>query len=158
MILRDRNHPSVIVWGVRDNEASPREQDDRELYARTYALARELDPSRPPGRARLSEGWHGKFVPEEAMTVNDYSGGWGLIHWPQPVTAKPWLITEYGDARQFPVWAGEGELLQFTLHWMKYLDRFYALPEIAGGMVGGIRLQLSRVQHAGGRHRASLRG
>jgi beta-galactosidase len=134
MILRDRNHPSVILWGVRGNEASPREEDDRELYTRTYALARELDPTRPPGGARLSDAWHGKFVPEEVMTVNDYSGGWELSHWPQPVTAKPWLITEYGDARQFPVWVGERELLQFTLHWMKYLDQFYAHPEIAGGI------------------------
>jgi beta-galactosidase len=134
MILRDRNHPSVILWGVRGNEASPREEDDRELYTRTYALVRELDPTRPPGGARLSDGWHGKFVPEEVMTVNDYSAGWELIPWPQPVTAKPWLITEYGDARQFPVWAREGELLQFALHWMKYLDRFYAHPEIAGGI------------------------
>ncbi len=134
MILRDRNHPCVIVWGVRGNEASAREEDDRDLYTRTYAVARELDPSRPPGGARLSEGWHGKFVSEEVMTVNDYSGGWELTQWPQLVTAKPWLITEYGDARQFPVWAGEGELLEFTLHWMKYLDRIYAHPEIAGGV------------------------
>ncbi len=134
MIFRDRNHPCVIIWGVRGNEASAREQDDRELYTRTYALARDLDPSRPPGGARLSDGWHGKFVPEEVMTVNDYSGGWELKHWPQLVTIKPWLITEYGDARQFPVWAGEGELLEFTLHWMEYLDRIYAHPEIAGGV------------------------
>jgi beta-galactosidase len=134
MILRDRNHPSVIVWGVRGNEASRREEDDRELYTRTYALVRDLDPSRPPGGARLSEGWHGKFVPEEVMTVNDYSDGWELSGWPQPVTAKPWLITEYGDARQFPVWAGEGQLLEFTLHWMKFLDRLYGHPEIAGGV------------------------
>ena len=134
MILRDRNHPSIIVWGVRGNEASAREQDDRALYTRTYNLARELDPSRPPGGARLSEGWHGKFVPEEVLTVNDYSDGWELSPWPQPVTGKPWLITEYGDARQFPVWAGEDDLLEFALHWMKFLDRIDAHPEIAGGI------------------------
>ena len=68
MILRDRNHPSIIVWGVRGNEASPREEDDRDLYTRTYALVRDLDPSRPPGGARLSDSWHGKFVPEEVLT------------------------------------------------------------------------------------------
>ena len=134
MILRDRNHPSIILWGVRGNEASPREQDDRALYTRTYGLARELDPTRPPGGARLSDAWHGKFVPEEVMTVNDYSDGWELSPWPQPVTAQPWLITEYGDARQFPVWAGERELLEFALHWMKFLDRIYAHPEITGGI------------------------
>jgi len=134
MILRDRNHPSVIVWGVRGNEASPHAEDDRDLYTRTYALARELDPTRPPGGARLSNAWHGKFVPEEALTVNDYSTGWDLTAWPQAATGKPWLITEYGDARQFPVWRGEGELLEFTLHWMDFLNRIYAHPEIAGGV------------------------
>jgi beta-galactosidase len=134
MILRDRNHPGIIVWGVRGNEASRREEDDRDLYTRTYALVRDLDPSRPPGGARLSDGWHGKFVPEEVLTVNDYSDGDDPAHWPQPVTGKPWLITEYGNPKQYPVWAGERELLEFTFHWMNYLDRIYSHPEIAGGV------------------------
>jgi beta-galactosidase len=131
MILRDRNHPSIILWGVRGNEASEREEDDRALYERTYGLARELDPTRPPGGARLSEGWHGKFVPEEVLTVNDYSD---LAQWPQPATGKPWLITEYGDAEQFPVWSGERNLLRFAFRWMRFLDALYAHPEIAGGI------------------------
>jgi len=134
MILRDRNHPSIIVWGVRGNEASPREEDDRNLYTRTYGLVRDLDTSRPPGGARLSEGWHGKFVPEEVLTVNDYSDWNDPAHWPQVVTGKPWLITEYGNPKQYPVWAGEGDLLEFTFHWMTYLDRLYSHPEIAGGV------------------------
>jgi len=134
MILRDRNHPSVILWGVRGNEASPREEDDRELYSRTYALVREFDSTRPPGGARLSDAWHGKFVPEEVMTVNDYTDWDSPSHWPQPVTTKPWLITEYGNPTQYPVWAGEHSLLEFTFHWMNYLDRLYSHPEIAGGV------------------------
>ena len=134
MILRDRNHPAIIVWGVRGNEASPREEDDRDLYTRTYALVRDLDPSRRPGGARLSDAWHGKFVPEEVLTVNDYSDWNSPSHWPQPVTGKPWLITEYGNPKQYPVWAGEGDMLEFTFHWMSYLDRFYSNPQIAGGI------------------------
>ena len=134
MILRDRNHPSIIVWGVRGNEASPGEADDRDLYTRTYALVRELDPSRRPGGARLSDRWHGKFVPEEVLTINDYSDWDGASHWPQPVTGKPWLITEYGNPKQYPVWVGEGDMLEFTFHWMSYLDRLYSNPQIAGGI------------------------
>ena len=134
MILRDRNHPCIILWGVRGNEASRHEEDDRDLYARTYALVRELDPSRPPGGARLSDGWHGKFVPEEVLTVNDYSDWGGRSPWPQPATGKPWLITEFGNPKQYPVWEGEGDLLEFTFHWMNYLDRLYSHPEIAGGV------------------------
>jgi beta-galactosidase len=134
MILRDRNHPSIILWGVRGNEASPRQEDDRALYARTYGLARELDPTRPTAGARLSDAWHGKFVPEEVMTVNDYSN-WADPHrWPQPVTAKPWLLTEYGHPEQFPVWLGERDLLRFALNWVNYLEGLYQHAEIAGGV------------------------
>ena len=50
MILRDGNHPSIFVWGVRANEASFDEGDDRDLYDRTYALVKQLDPSRSPRR------------------------------------------------------------------------------------------------------------
>ena len=134
MIVRDRNHPSIIVWGVRGNEASPHEEDDRALYSRTYGLARELDPTRPPGGARLSDAWHGKFVPEEVLTVNDYSNWDNPDAWPQKVTGRPWLITEYGHPEQFPVWIGEHDLLRFTFNWMRYLDRLNQHPEIAGGV------------------------
>jgi len=134
MILRDRNHPSIVLWGVRGNEASRQQADDRDLYTQTYALAKELDPSRPPAGARLSESWHGKFVPNEVMTVNDYSNWENPEAWPQPVTEKPWLITEYGHPEQFPVWGGEDRLLHFTMNWMNYLDRLYKHPEIVGGV------------------------
>jgi beta-galactosidase len=134
MILRDRNHPSIILWGVRGNEASPQESDDRDLYSKTYGLARELDPSRAPSGARLSDAWHGKFVPEEVVAVNDYSNWSDPARWPQPVTAKPWLITEFGHPKQYPVWAGENELLRFALNWMTYLEGIYSHPEIAGGV------------------------
>lgn len=133
MILRDRNHPSIILWGVRANEASPREEDDRELYARTYAIARELDPTRPPCGARLSDAWHGKFVPEEVLTVNDYSDWDNPAAWPQPVTGKPWFISEFGHPRQYPVWEGENAMLAFARQWMKYLDGIYRSVDIAGG-------------------------
>ena len=134
MILRDRNHPSIILWGVRGNEASPQESDDRDLYLKTYGLAHELDPTRPPAGARLSDTWHGKFVPEEVVTVNDYSNWSDPARWPQPVTVKPWLITEFGHPKQYPVWAGENELLRFALNWMTYLEGIYGHPEIAGGV------------------------
>jgi len=134
MIVRDRNHPSIIVWGVRGNEASPHEEDDRTLYSRTYGLARELDRTRPPGGARLSDAWHGKFVPEEILAVNDYSNWDKPESWPQQATSRPWLITEYGHPEQFPAWVGERDLLRFALNWMGYLDRINRHPEISGGI------------------------
>ncbi len=129
MILRDRNHPSVFLWGVRANEGSFYEEDDRDLYDRTYGLVKQLDPSRAPGGARLSDAWHGKMVPEEVLTVNDYSEPF-----PQPATDKPWLVTEFGDARQIPVWEHEDALLWGTNMWMRHYDALYAHPEFSGAI------------------------
>ena len=44
MVVRDRNRPSVIIWGVRVNESN----NDPTLYRRTRELAKSLDDSRPP--------------------------------------------------------------------------------------------------------------
>ena len=39
MILQYRNHPSIVLWGVRINES----QDDDEFYTATNKIAHELD-------------------------------------------------------------------------------------------------------------------
>jgi beta-galactosidase len=134
MILRDRNHPSIFVWGVRANEASFYEKDDRDLYDRTYALVRQLDPSRRPGGARLSEAWHGKMVPEEVLTVNDYGDFDDPTKFPQPATDQPWVITEFGHPRQVPVWEDEDVLLLTAAMWVRHYDHLYAHPEISGAI------------------------
>jgi beta-galactosidase len=131
MILRDRNHPSIILWGVHGNEASLKEGDDRDFYARTYGLVHDLDPTRRPAGARETIAWHGKLVPEEVLTVNDYSP---LDKFPMPVATHPWLITEYGDGEQFPVWAWEPNLLRFALRWARQMNSIYAQSDIAGGV------------------------
>jgi beta-galactosidase len=134
MILRDRNHPSVFVWGVHANEASLNEGDDRDFYNRTYGLAKQLDPSRRPGGARLGDAWHGKIVPEEVLGVNDYSDFDDPAKFPQPATVQPWLITEFGHPRQVPVWADEDLLLQTTRTWMRHYDQLRTHPEISGAI------------------------
>lgn len=48
MIRQYRNHPSIILWGIRINE-SP---DDDAFYEKTNAVAHKLDPSRPTGGVR----------------------------------------------------------------------------------------------------------
>lgn len=66
MIMQYRNHPSIILWGVRINES----QDDDEFYKRTNALAHELDPSRPTSGVRYLEKSH---LLEDVYAFNDFS-------------------------------------------------------------------------------------
>ena len=51
MVMQYRNHPSVILWGVRINES----QDDDELYNLTNGMARILDISRATSGVRYTE-------------------------------------------------------------------------------------------------------
>ena len=66
MVLQYRNHPSIILWGVRINESL----DDDEFYRRTNAIAHELDPSRPTSGVRYLEKSH---LLEDVYAYNDFS-------------------------------------------------------------------------------------
>lgn len=48
MVTQYRNHPSVILWGVRINESA----DDHDLYTKTNEIAHRLDDSRATGGVR----------------------------------------------------------------------------------------------------------
>ncbi|MBO4849088.1 MAG: glycoside hydrolase family 2 protein [Clostridia bacterium] len=66
MVLQYRNHPSIVLWGVRINE-SP---DDDDFYARTNAAAHELDPSRPTSGVRCITK---SSLLEDVYAYNDFS-------------------------------------------------------------------------------------
>ena len=66
MVLQYRNHPSIILWGVRINES----QDCDELYQRTNAVARDLDPSRATSGVRYLEK---SRLLEDVYAYNDFS-------------------------------------------------------------------------------------
>ena len=66
MVLQYRNHPSIVLWGVRINES----QDDDDFYRRTNALAHELDPSRPTSGVRYIEK---SSLLEDVYAYNDFS-------------------------------------------------------------------------------------
>lgn len=91
MIFDDYNHPSIILWGVRINESG----DDNELYAKTNAVAHELDDTRQTGGVRCIP--QSKLL-EDVYTFNDFihSGGKRAIT-PKFIVCgnKPLLITEH---------------------------------------------------------------
>ncbi len=66
MVLQYRNHPSVILWGVRINES----QDDDEFYRKTNEAARRLDPSRQTSGVRYIEK---SSLLEDVYAYNDFS-------------------------------------------------------------------------------------
>ena len=66
MVLQYRNHPSIILWGVRINES----QDCDELYRHTNAIAHALDPSRPTSGVRYLEKSN---LLEDVYAFNDFS-------------------------------------------------------------------------------------
>lgn len=66
MVTQYRNHPSVILWGVRINES----MDDDPFYTRTNAIAHELDPSRATSGVRYLEK---SSLLEDVYAFNDFS-------------------------------------------------------------------------------------
>ncbi len=99
MILQYRNHPSIILWGVRVNES----QDCDAFYCRTNRLARQLDPTRPTTGVRFFEKSH---LLEDVYSFNDFthSGGNRPVQPKKRVTpdkGKPLLITEH-NGHMFP--------------------------------------------------------
>lgn len=65
MIRRDWNHPSIVLWGVRINES----RDNHDFYARTNALAHQLDPTRQTGGIRNN---YNSELLEDVFTMNDF--------------------------------------------------------------------------------------
>jgi len=95
MIIRDRNHPSVIIWGSMPNEAG----EHFEEYTLFNDLAHRLDPSRPTGGDDFSST-HGRYV-FDVFSKHDYGTvrtGAGQrepsLSPPEDVWGKPYLVCE----------------------------------------------------------------
>ena len=99
MVLQYRNHPSIVLWGVRINES----QDDDEFYKQTNAVARELDPSRLTSGVRYLEK---SSLLEDVYAYNDFSHtgenpGCKPKKNVTPDLKKPLLISEH-NGHMFP--------------------------------------------------------
>ncbi len=134
MIRRDRNHPSVVLWGVRINESG----DDHEFYTRTNELSRALDPSRQTAGVRYIP--HSELL-EDVYTFNDFSyDGEGTLYITPPAQVlpkqhrdAPYLITEH-TGHMFPTkrFDQEERLVAHALRHAKILDAAMAEARIAG--------------------------
>lgn len=95
MVLRDRNHPSIVVWGARLNET----QDDQGLYTRTQGAVRALDDSRPTAGAMVGGLHDTTNFQQDVFGYNDYSSSVAADGTRRPELAPPrrdipYLVTE----------------------------------------------------------------
>ena len=131
MIRQYRNHPSIILWGIRINE-SP---DDDAFYEKTNAVAHKLDPTRPTGGVRAMKKSH---LLEDVYTYNDFlhDGEMPGCDPKKKVTSdmeKPYLISEY-NGHMYPTKAFDNEerRSEHALRHANVLDAVAGQPDIAG--------------------------
>ena len=131
MIRQYRNHPSIILWGIRINE-SP---DDDAFYEKTNAVAHKLDPSRPTGGVRAMKKSH---LLEDVYTYNDFlhDGEMPGCDPKKKVTSdmeKPYLISEY-NGHMYPTKAFDNEerRSEHAIRHVNVLDAVAGQPDIAG--------------------------
>ena len=131
MVLQYRNHPSIVLWGVRINESA----DDDAFYAQTNAAAHRLDPTRATGGVRCNKK---SSLLEDVYTYNDFvhdgkSAGCEKKKAVTPDMGKAYLISEY-NGHMYPTKTFDCEAHR-TEHAMRHanvLDAVAAEPDIAG--------------------------
>lgn len=142
MILRDRRHPSVILWGVA-NEISSHTPEGEEFLCHLAKVARELDPTRPVTFASNRPGDDRAWRCMDVVAFNEYYGWyWGSLGDLRKAldkataTGKPVLVTEFGaDAvpgrHGTKKWTEEFQAQFIADHW-KVIN---STPGVLGGAV-----------------------
>ena len=131
MVLQNRNHPSVILWGVRINESV----DDDELYEKTNKAARTLDPTRPTSGVRC---YKKSRLLEDVYAYNDFShdGTNAGCEKKKAVTGDPdkaYFVSEY-NGHMFPAKIFDNEAIR-TEHAIRHatvMDAVLSEEDIAG--------------------------
>ena len=131
MVTQYRNHPSIILWGVRINESV----DCDELYKRTNKEAHDLDPTRQTSGVRYLKQ---SSLLEDVYAFNDFShnGKTAGCEKKKSVTSdmsKPYFISEY-NGHMYPTKAFDSELhrQEHALRHCRVLDSVMSYEDIAG--------------------------
>lgn len=132
MVLQYRNHPSIILWGVRINES----QDDDKFYTKTNKIAYKLDDTRQTGGVRFIK--KSSFL-EDVYTYNDFSHtgknkGLDLKRKVTPHKDSPYLVSEY-NGHMFPTktYDSEAHRLEHAKRHANVVDAIFEKDEITGG-------------------------
>lgn len=131
MVIQYRNHPSIILWGVRINES----RDDDAFYKKTNAVAHKLDPYRQTGGVRAGKK---SSLLEDVYTYNDFShdGSTPGCEPKKRVTSdmeKPYLVSEY-NGHMYPTKAFDWEehRVEHAIRHANVLDAIAGEEEITG--------------------------
>ncbi len=131
MILRDRNHPSVMVWGIAGEINAPMSVS-RQVVGAISHLYRELDPTRPTAM-------HAPRAEEIASLVDvvgaDVSPETDQDHFKHPQRA--YMTAEYSAALIGRGLYGMGPYSEDggLVHHEKYLRELNRRPWMAGGCI-----------------------
>jgi beta-galactosidase len=90
MIVRDRNHPSVVLWGARLNETP----DHEPFYRRAQEIARELDDSRQTTGAMIFFRYDSPSFQQDVFSYNDYARDGAHPMLCAPRRDRPYLVSE----------------------------------------------------------------
>jgi beta-galactosidase len=131
MIKQYRNHPSIVLWGVRINESG----DDDAFYQKTNQIAHELDPTRQTGGVRCI----GKSnLLEDVYTYNDFihTGKNQGLSAKKTITSNqeaPYVVSEF-NGHMFPTKSFDNEQhrLEHALRHARVLDALFEQEDIAG--------------------------
>ncbi len=131
MVVQYRNHPSIIIWGVRINES----RDDHDFYIRTNEVAHRLDPTRQTGGVR---NFAKSELLEDVYTYNDFlhDGKKAGCSKKKNITSnanKPYLIAE-NNGHMFPTKSFDCEehRLEHALRHARVLNDVASHPDICG--------------------------
>lgn len=131
MVMRDRNNPSVILWGVRVNEGP----DCDELYVKANEIAHSLDNTRQTGGVRAIPHSH---LLEDVYTYNDFvhSGGKKALLNPATVAGNaPYLITEH-NGHMYPTKSFDREMIRVeqALRHARVMNKMYSSDRYSGAV------------------------
>lgn len=132
MVLEYRNHPSIILWGVRINES----MDDDSLYQQTNDVALKLDSTRQTSGVRFIQK---SSLLEDVYAYNDFSHdgtNLGVLKKKKvtPNINKGYLVSEY-NGHMFPTksFDNEDHRVEHMRRHATVIDGYYGQSDIAGG-------------------------
>lgn len=132
MVLKERNHPSLIAHGVRIDESV----DDHELYGKTNEIAHILDPYRQTIGVR---NFKNSELLEDIYGYNDFVCDSLKIGLANPKSIKtnnhPLLVTEYmGHMDPVKPESDEGKRIEVALRHAKVIDDNLKYKNTAGAI------------------------